>query len=355
MIETLLEKPLTWLYLRQMKTVIQYSLLGWGIYIVFWLWLVSGYIELGPAAIRVSVIVVVQMFLFFSNLLYFIPRFLDNKNRVSYFMIIGVVLAIAVVGGAFLDMYLNELYPFKFNKFHPQPTSGYFFARLMISVMPLIVSSLISRSIQVRKQKEESLELKNKMLEAETKALKAQINPHFLFNSLNNIYALSQIKSDKTSDAILHLSEILRYVTYDSNQNLVDLKDEIKTIESFILLQALKDDNQSNIRIEIDSANGHYKIAPLLLIPFIENAFKHSNHEDKKKGWIEIKLNAANGKLKLICSNSIGKTEVKDHTGGVGMENVKKRLSLLYPEQHKLNIFTDQHSYKTELEIILNK
>ncbi len=91
------------------------------------------------------------------------------------------------------------------------------------------------------------------------------------------------------------------------------------------------------------------------MIPFIENAFKHSNHEDKEKGWIEIKLFAYDGKLNLICSNSIGQTDVKDNTGGVGMENVRKRLSLLYPERHKLNIFTDKSTFKTELEILLNK
>lgn len=338
-----------------MKSVIKYSLIAWALYTAFWVWLVSGYIDLGPAFIRVISIVLAEMILFYLNLLYFIPKFLDTQKKVNYFIIIIGAIIIATISGAFLDIYLNEHFPFKFNKIHPQPISGFFFARMMISIMPVVVSSLVSRSMQVRKQREESLELKNKMLEAETKALKAQINPHFLFNSLNNIYALSQIKSEKTSGAILHLSEILRYVTYDSNQNFVDLKDEIKTIESFILLQALKDDNQSNIRIEIDSANGHYKIAPLLLIPFIENAFKHSNHEDKEKGWIEIKLFAADGKINLICSNSIGKTDAKDTTGGVGMENVRKRLSLLYPDRHKLNIFTDKNTFKTELEILLNK
>ena len=194
------------------------------------------------------------------------------------------------------------------------------------------------------------------MLEAETKALKAQINPHFLFNSLNNIYALSQMKSDKTPDAILHLSDILRYVTYDSNQNFVDLKDEIKTIESFILLQALKDDNQSNIKIEIDSSNGHYKIAPLLLIPFIENCFKHSNHDEKQTGWIDIKLKASDGKLFLVCANSKPEKIIsKDKTGGVGMENVKKRLALIYPERHKLEIKSDAASYTATLEINLEK
>lgn len=281
---------------------------------------------------------------------------MDNHRKGTYIIIIAMTLVIATVSGGLIDIYLDEHYPFEFNSLHHRPMHSVFLARFFMMVMPLVISSLVSRSIQVRKQREESLELKNKMLEAETKALKAQINPHFLFNSLNNIYALSQMKSDKTPDAILHLSDILRYVTYDSNQNFVDLKDEIKTIESFIMLQALKDDNQSNIKIEIDSSNGHYKIAPLLLIPFIENCFKHSNHDEKEKGWIDIKLKASDGKLFLVCANSKPEQLIKkDKTGGVGMENVQKRLVLIYPDRHKLQIKYDAQSYTAALEINLEK
>lgn len=339
-----------------MKPVIKYSLIAWLIYTLFWVWLVSAYIDVVPAIIRVLSIVSVEMILFYLNLLYLIPRFLDNHKRWQYLLILVIIVAIATVGGAFLDILLDRYYPFEFNRIHEKPAYSFFLARFFMSVMPLVVSALVNRSIQVRKQREESLELKNKMLEAETKALKAQINPHFLFNSLNNIYALAQIKSDKTPDAILQLSNILRYVTYESNQNFVDLKDEIKTIESFILLQALKDENQSNIKIEIDSSNGHYKIAPLLLIPFIENCFKHSNHDDKEVGWIEIKLHASNGILYLTCANSFNeKTTVKDKTGGVGMENVKKRLALIYPDRHQLSVKYDRYTYSAKLEIRLEK
>jgi two-component system LytT family sensor kinase len=339
-----------------LKSIVKYTLAAWLIYILFWLWLISTYLDLTPTIIRVLSVVSFQMVVFYLNLFYFIPKFLDNHRKGTYIIIIITTLILATVSGGMIDLYLDEHYPFEFNTLHHRPMHSVFLARFFMMVMPIIISSLVSRSIQVRKQREESLELKNKMLEAETKALKAQINPHFLFNSLNNIYALSQMKSDKTPDAILHLSDILRYVTYDSNQNFVDLKDEIKTIESFILLQALKDDNQSNIKIEIDTSNGHYKIAPLLLIPFIENCFKHSNHDEKEKGWIDIKLKAADGKLYLICANSMPeKTITKDKTGGVGMENVQKRLALLYPDRHTLSIKYDQQTYTATLEINLEK
>lgn len=338
-----------------MRAVIRYSLMAWLLYTIFWVWLISGYIQIGPAIIRVMSIVSVEMALFYLNLIWFIPEILDKQKRGTYFLLITGVLLVAMIGGGFLDIMLDKDYPFILNKIHQRPTYTFFLGRFFISAMPLVVSALINRSMKVRKQQEESLELKNKMLEAETRALKAQINPHFLFNSLNNIYALAQIKSDKTPDAILHLSDILRFVTYDSNQDFVELKEEIKHIESFILLQALKDDDQSNIRIKIENTNGHYKIAPLLLIPFIENCFKHSNHEDKVKGWIDIELLALDGKIRLRCSNSCpeGKSGPKDKTGGVGLENVRKRLALIYPERYKLEVKAESGKYFADLEISL--
>ncbi|MBI3134232.1 MAG: histidine kinase [Bacteroidetes bacterium] len=337
-----------------MRNVLLYSLLAWVAYAAIWVWLFSTFLDPLPAFVRVLGITIPQMVIFYLNLMVLIPRLLDGNSRLVYFLLILGVIIVSTTAGGFLDMCLDQYYPFHTFKAIDRPYYVSFIARFFMSVMPIIVSSLVSRSMQVRKQREESLELKNKMLEAETKALKAQINPHFLFNSLNNIYALSQIKSDKTPDAILHLSDILRYVTYESNQNFVDLKDEIKSIESFILLQALKDDDQSNIRIEISTSNGHYKIPPLLLIPFIENSFKHSNHEDKTKGWIEIKLHAADGKIKLSTANSLGHyTPANAKTGGIGLENVRKRLALIYPDKHKLTIKSDREKYCVELEIWL--
>lgn len=330
-------------------------MLAWVAYSLLWIWLLSNFIDPWPAFVRVMTVTIPEMIIFYLNLLVLIPRFLDGNSKINYFGVITIVLLLSTVIGALIDFQMDEIYPFEsIHNSIERPYYAPFIARFAMSVMPLIVSSLISRSLQVRKQREEALELRNKMLEAETKALKAQINPHFLFNSLNNIYALSQIKSDKTPNAILHLSDILRYVTYESNQNFVDLKDEIRTIESFIMLQALKDDNQSNIRIEIDKSNGQYKIAPLLLIPFIENSFKHSNHEDKVKGWIELKLRANDGKIHLTTINSHGHDSAfNDKTGGVGLENVRKRLALIYPGKHTLTIKSDREKYHVELEIRL--
>ena len=339
-----------------MRSVIRYSLLAWLVYTIFWIWIVSAYIELQPGITRTMSIILPQMGLFYLNLLYLIPEFLDRKSRLNYFVVVGTLVVLVVITGGLLDIYLDSLYPFPFHGQQERPWYSNFIARFFMSVMPLVVSALVSKSLQVRKQREESLELRNKMLEAESRALKAQINPHFLFNSLNNIYSLAQLKSDKTPDAILHLSDILRFVTYESTQDFVDLSYELKHIHSFIQLQYLKDEDQSNMQINIDPANGHFKIAPLLLIPFIENSFKHSDHEDKAHGWIKIDIIAKDGKISMTCENSIStkaRSNMEKH--GVGMENVKKRLALIYPGRHRLTIKDNLQSYKTELEIQLEK
>lgn len=307
------------------------------------------------AATRVSSVVVLQAAIFFTNLLYLSPRLLEQGKKAAYSLsLAGIVVAYTVFMSLF-DMWIDQFMPIPSHSGSGSSQSFFFIIifRFMSCVPPIVVSMLIVKSVLLNKKKKEALELHNRMLEAETKALKAQINPHFLFNTLNNIYSLSQMKSDKTGTAIMNLSEILRYVTYDSNQKLVSLKDEIRQIENFIELQYLKDDEHDNIEVEINIENSSLQIAPLLLIPFIENTFKHGNHEDKENGWIKIHLTSAGNQLTLQCSNSKLIDQPKDKTGGVGLDNVRKRLNLIYPDQHELIINGGVDQYETILKINL--
>lgn len=307
---------------------------------------------------KVSAVLVPQILLFYINYHLLLPRYLEKSKTASYFTVIFLLLFVTTYFGGKVDLFLIDRFPIDANP-KPQKAIYYiYFARLFMGLMPIIISTLIQKSRLLIEKNKESLELQNKMLEAETNALKAQINPHFLFNTLNNIYSLSQLNSDKTGDAILQLSNILRYVTYEGNQKLVLLKDEITHIENYIELQYLKDDDKSNIEISIEKPVNPLKISPLLLIPFIENSFKHGNHQDKLHGWIKITLTLNGNTLNLSASNSTSYPESslkKDHIGGVGMENVKRRLNILYPNQHSLNIKLDKSRYITSLEIRLEE
>lgn len=340
-----------------MRTTVIYSTIAWLSFAALVIILLLPYNTPEDASIRVMSLVLPQMVLFFLNLNYLSPVYLDNEKKSTYFVLLGIVIILYTILTSFMDIALDRAYPISIHHFSDRPISAVFFGRLMSSVPAIVISALISRTILLRKQSEESLELKNKMLEAETKALKAQINPHFLFNSLNNIYALSQVKSDKTPDAVMQLSELLRYVTYDGNQQKVQVEKEIRAIESFIELQRLKDDNFENVSIDIQLDGLGQTIEPLLLIPFIENAFKHSNFEDKQNGWISIQLDLQNNHLQLIVKNSVTENHqsTKDAVGGVGMENVKKRLNLLYPDQHQLKIRMDRETFEVELNLSLEE
>lgn len=283
------------------------------------------------------------------------PRIFEKGNRLTYFGVLGLIILIIAFSLGFADIYLNKHTDFLIRPMHH---SIYYIVpgRIMSSIPPIIISALIRNSILLARKNKESLELKNKVLEAETNALRSQINPHFLFNTLNNIYSLSQFDQDKTGKAILQLSDILRYVTYEANHNKVPLKREIENIESFIQLQLLKDPDESNLEIEIDQEDSGLQISPLLILPIIENCFKHANHHDKDKGWIRIKISTNDHTLKVETANTTKKkTSSKQVAGGVGMENVKKRLNLLYPDKHELTVERQDLVYRTSLVMQLNE
>lgn len=203
------------------------------------------------------------------------------------------------------------------------------------------------------KKENEFIEAEKEKLKTELKFLKSQVNPHFLFNALNNIYSLSITKSDQTSESIMQLSEMLRYMVYDSRETKVPLKSEINYIENFIELIKLKDSRGLDIKVNLDISHSETLIAPLLFIPFIENAFKHSKIENIENGYVHILLKATKEKVALHVVNSIPKNNfTKDEIGGIGLENTKKRLSLLYPEnQHQLTINTDPNRFEIILKI----
>lgn len=337
-----------------MSTRTKYFWLGWILYATLAYAVSLSATDAITGTVRTSSILIPQAIIFFLNYSYLAPKFLENNKRNTYFIIIVIILFLSAFLGGEMDLYLREKFPFFANGHHKSQFMPYV-ARFFMSLAPVIVSTLILKSILLTEKSKESFELRNKILEAETNALKAQINPHFLFNTLNNIYSLSQFDSKKTGEAILQLSDILRYVTYDGSNERVPLSSELENIESFIKLQLLKDSDASNIKIDIANDNPNLLISPLLLLPFVENCFKHANHHDKANGWIKIAVKTEGSKLIMVTSNSTTKQpSPKDKVGGVGMENVKRRLSLIYPNSHNLVIRIDKLSYTSTLEIDLS-
>jgi sensor histidine kinase YesM len=184
-------------------------------------------------------------------------------------------------------------------------------------------------------------------------SLRAQINPHFLFNSLNSIYSLALQRSQQAPGIILKLSDVLRYVIYDSESERVRLKDELDFILKYIDLQKLRTDSPAAVTCEISGDPGDQKMAPLIFIIFIENAFKHGLKGDIHDQFIRIRFNLSGSDVVFVCENNIGKGTGPETGKGMGLVNVKKRLELLYGGHYRLDISSAGKNYRVALEIEL--
>ena len=237
---------------------------------------------------------------------------------------------------------------------HPQPRrmpSKFFIQFLFISIS-FILATFIETFVFALSKEKESVENKNENLQIELKLLKSQINPHFLFNTLNNIYALSIIDSNKTQQSILYLSNMFRYVLYDCDQPLVLIQKEVDYLENYIKLFSLKSSKSYAITTNFNISNKNILIAPMLFIPFIENAIKHCNIEKTEGAFINLKMDANEEVIHFEIENSIAKKNIiKDKVGGINLENISKRLSILYPNKHTLIINESNGVYKVALNI----
>ena len=191
-------------------------------------------------------------------------------------------------------------------------------------------------------------------VEAELQMLKTQINPHFLFNTLNSIYVLAMKQSEQTANTVMKLSDILDYILYRIDTPKIAISNEIKIIENYIELEKIRFSNRIDINFTTDLKSQGIQIPPMLIIPFIENAFKHGVAKSIEKSWIKISIKETDGALNILVANSKTQSKVEDKTGGIGLMNVKKRLSLLYKEKYELNIFEEQMQYTVSLSIPIN-
>lgn len=192
---------------------------------------------------------------------------------------------------------------------------------------------------------------------AELKALKSQINPHFLFNSLNSIYSLSRKSSPETPEKIVQLSDLMRHMIYESDADFIPLSKEIEMIRNYIDLQNLRTSEKEKISIEVSGEIDDKKIAPLLFLPFVENSFKHGIKGGAEKAYVKIKIDVLGKVMNFDIENSKGvTTEIKDSKyKGIGIDNVKKRLELIYPAAYQLKITNEETKFGVTLRLQLKE
>ncbi len=216
-----------------------------------------------------------------------------------------------------------------------------------------LYSVIIFLSIEWFRERHRRNELVREKQKSEIDLLKSQVNPHFLMNTLNNLYSLVYTGSDRAGDAILKLSEIMRYMLYDTYEEKVPLENEIKYLKSFIELQLLRFSKPEFVDLEITGNPDGRRIAPMLLVPFIENAFKHGNKNLPGMG-ITIRINVNGGRLHFEVNNIKASKSINKPTGrGIGLSNMEKRLALQYPERHELVITDGLDHFRVNLTLEL--
>lgn len=302
---------------------------------------------------RQASVMVGFMIVFYINYIYLIDRFL-YRQKTTEFILINLLLII-VIGTL---MYYAQDYIISLNlegrtrryrKRH-QKTQYMFIARNLFSLALIVGLSVgIKMSARWSKVESERKELEKEKTEAELKNLKSQINPHFLLNTLNNIYALIEFNPTKAQTAVEELSKLLRHLLYDNNETYVPLLKEVEFIRNYIELMRIRLSKNVKLTTNIEVSPGTpTRIAPLIFISLIENAFKHGV-SGNKESFIDIHLKEnLNGEVEFICRNSAFPKSESDKSGsGIGLNQVKRRLELLYPNQHIWTQKLDQDNDKS--------
>ncbi|HTE28023.1 sensor histidine kinase [Flavitalea sp.] len=221
------------------------------------------------------------------------------------------------------------------------------------SVVAIVVVLHVGK--QWYQSQQEKQQLRNEKLEAELQFLKAQIHPHFLFNTLNNLYALTVTQSKKAPEIVDKLSQLLNYMLYDSNKTEVSLQKEVAYIENYITLEKIRYEDRLDVSLNIFDNIENIVVAPLLILPFVENSFKHGFGNDIGKVWVNINILISKNQLIIKVENSKCSAESSSRvvsSGGIGLTNVKKRLELIYKDRHELNI-VNEDTYLVVLKIKL--
>ncbi len=284
---------------------------------------------------------------------YFSLPFFFSRNNIFFRILVGISL----LGSLILIRFGIEYSYWKY--IFPPHTSGYMSmddAMYYNSIRLVIINAIYAILIRLAINWYDAQKLKSELIQqnqaSELALLRSQVNPHFLFNTLNNIYSLVYKKSEDAPAAVMKLSSIMRYMLYDANTDKVLLEKEIEYLQSFIELQKLRLRNQDCIDLKIAGSSNGWTIAPMLLIPFVENAFKHGSKITAEKA-IRINLNIEPGKLTFEVINPVKRNTMaaKDVTGGIGLQNLGRRLQLLYPGKHHLEIKDDEEIFQVKLII----
>jgi LytS/YehU family sensor histidine kinase len=285
---------------------------------------------------------------YYLNYYKLIPLFYLQKKNINYVLSVIASLIILILTTKIFT-YLSD----NQNEFDAKPLFPFVGHSLFLFIVVLFVSLGLRMNSEWKKAEEEIIKIEKEKLNVELSYLKAQINPHFLFNSLNSIYSLAIIKSDHTAEAVMKLSNLMRYVVLDVNIPFVSLDKELGYIENFIEISRLRLAENNQIDFQFSGDTEGLLIAPFILVPFVENAFKHGTSAiDPMK--IKIEASLVKNRLYFKANNSKPAKHFENQlTTGVGIENTRKRLEMIYKKNYTLTILETENTFEVSLTLLL--
>lgn len=344
---------------------------------VFW-WLFQGFLysfstvydlslywkRLEMSMVESLIFMAMHIFLAYSLMYFVIPRFLLKQRywqtatwTAGLFLLtaaLSATIAATVIdpvrklmfGGLFIDMFRSH--------------SGNIFYSLMAGLRGAITIGGIAAAIKLMKywyvKEQRNLQLQKENVESQLQLLKAQVHPHFLFNTLNNIYSYTQHTSPIASKLVTGLSDILRFVLYEGSQPLVPLSKELKMMQDYIELEQIRYGNKPDIHLDIPGSADDLCIAPLLLLPLIENCFKHGASNMLEQPWVSLQITIHDKQMRMkLLNGKVNADAEKIQPQGIGIKNVKKRLALLYPGKYSLDINNEEEVFIVDLKLELQR
>jgi len=324
-----------------------------------------GYVRRIPSTMFDSVMFLAPHIFFSYSLMYFVIPFFVVKNKyaiasVWVLILVGATACIsASIATYVLEPVKTYLLPKKFLFPFKSGAQNQFYLAMLAGLRGGLTIGGSAAAIKLMKhwyvEGQRSLQLQKENVESQLQLLKAQVHPHFLFNTLNNIYSKTQNIAPAASEMIFGLSDILRYVLYECNKPLVPLDQELKMMEEYINLEKVRYGNELEMHVDLPQQTENYFIAPLMILPFVENCFKHGTSNILEQPWINLTIAIEGEEMTMKLLNSKSSVPVSSNAHGIGIENVKKRLALIYPDKHQLTIREEDEVFivilKLQLEV----
>lgn len=288
---------------------------------------------------------------FYANYLYLIDKYLFQRKFFVFIFANMILFFVTILFRQTIIIHLLQYFDIYYQSKQGSSRSLIIYLNTLSLFVPLIFSIALKMGERWSNLENQRKEVENTKLQSEIQHLKYQLQPHFFFNSLNNIYSLVDLSPEKAKVTIHSLGKLMRYLLYESNTEMVELRKEIEFMEKYIELMDLRTSDNVKVSKNFDAQQSQLKVAPLLFISLIENAFKHGISATEKSE-LHFDLKVEGEAIVFHSKNSNFPKDSEDQSGsGIGLENLKKRLSLLYPNRHQLTISSNQETYQTDLRI----